>query len=112
MSRNSRYVRKALNRDYSDLPEIHKFAQRVAFVIGEIDQGKCIETMCRRASNGISFLNMVFQILWNVGYKFADKNIKPRFKIDVILTIISIAHHLILNKAVDNVCQQPLKYYF
>lgn len=82
MSKNSKYVQRAINRDYSDLKVVDDFAQTIAYVIGEIDQGKSIESMSKKAPEGIPLLNIVFQFLWDIGYKFAEKKIKPRFRAD------------------------------
>lgn len=82
MSKNSKYVQKALSKDYSDLKDINEFAQRIDYVIGELNQGKAIADMRSQAPKGIPLLNRVFQLLWGLGYKFAEKKIKPGFRVD------------------------------
>lgn len=82
MSESSKYVQRALNKDYSDIKEINEFAERIAYVIGEINRGKNVAAMRRRAPRGIPLLNKLFQLLWDFGYKFAEKKIKTRFWAD------------------------------
>ncbi len=82
MKRNSRYVRKALNRDYSNIKKINKFAHGIAFVIGEINRGKSIDSMRMRAPQRIPLISNLLQLLWAYLYKLAEKKIKPMFWVD------------------------------
>lgn len=82
LSKSSKYVQKALNNDYTDLSDINDFAQKIAYVIDEINQGKTVGSMRSGAPKGIPLLNKSFQSLWNFGYKFAEKKIKPGFRVD------------------------------
>lgn len=82
MSKSSRYVQKALNKDYSDLRNVNEFAQRIANIIDELNSGKSIGSINKRKPKENSLLNRLFQPLWNFGYKFAEKKIKPKFRAD------------------------------
>jgi len=82
MRKSSKYVQRAINRDYSNIKEINEFAGRIAHVIGEISLGKDVAAMRRQAPKEIPLLNKFFQLLWESAYKFAEKKIKPRFRVD------------------------------
>ena len=82
MSKRSKYVQRALNKDYSNLREIGEFANRIVYVINEINQGKSIDSMMKQPPKGIPLLNRVFQLLWDFGYRFAEKKIKPKFWVE------------------------------
>jgi len=82
MSKSANYVQKALKRDYSDIKEINEFAEIIKYTIDEVNQGKNIDTLAGLAPKGILLLNIVFQLLWNLGYEFAKKKIIPRFRVD------------------------------
>lgn len=82
MSKSSKYVQRALTKDYSNLHEVNEFAQKIACVIGEIKQGKNIEILRIKAPKVIPLLNRMFQSLWDLGYKFAEKKITPNFWVD------------------------------
>lgn len=82
MSKSSKYVQKALNKDYNNLREIAEFVDRIAYVINEINQGKSVDSMWKQPPKGIPLLNKVFQLIWDLGYRFAEKKIKPKFRVD------------------------------
>lgn len=82
MNKNSSFARRALNKDYSDLRGINQFAQRITDVIGAINQGQSVNSMRKQAPKEIPLLNRAFQLLWDVGYRFAEKKIKPKFRVD------------------------------
>jgi len=82
MNNNSKYVQRALKKDYSNLSKIDTFADKIAYVINEINQGKSVDSMRRQPPKEIPLLSRVFQLLWNLGYKFAEKKIKPKFWVD------------------------------
>lgn len=82
MNKNSKYVQRALKKDYSNLSEIDTFADRIAHVINEINQGKSVDSMRRQPPKELPLLSRVFQLLWDLGYRFAEKKIKPKFWVD------------------------------
>jgi ferredoxin/flavodoxin len=82
MSQNSKYVQRALSKDYNELREINRLAERINRAIGQINQGTSVITMRSIAPKGIPLLNQLFQLLWNIGYKFAEKKIKLRFRVE------------------------------
>lgn len=80
MSKDSKYVRRALDKNYGNIREINEFAQRIACVIGEINKVKSLKGLSMKAPRGIPGFNKLLQLLWDAGYSFAEKKMKPKFR--------------------------------
>ncbi|AET69074.1 flavodoxin [Desulfosporosinus orientis DSM 765] len=80
MSKESKYVQKALHKNYETMEEINEFAQKIAAAVNSIKQGKRVDSLRGKVSKGLPVLNALFQGIWDFGYGFAEKKIKPNFQ--------------------------------
>ncbi|MHA1674821.1 MAG: EFR1 family ferrodoxin, partial [Promethearchaeota archaeon] len=80
MDENSSYIKKAINRDYDNVPKIEIFADKIANIINRLENGEKIINLEKRPPLKIidSVLGWVFRGLYIVLVKY----IKKRYWVD------------------------------